>query len=143
LWLCGGLDDGDRPDLLGAVLDLLHAGADPALRIREAWPGAFDASPRMQEIAERYRASMPVRISDTGDVLDSERPYRMLLPDGAEQRVSGDRVEIFRDGRRVEARRLPWLGRSVRRLMLWVQRRGLRRFAKRASRFRSRTGAGQ
>jgi hypothetical protein len=84
---------------------------------------------------------MPVRITDTGDVLDPGRPYRVLLPDGEEQRVSGDRIEIFRDGRCVDERRLPWLERSVRRLVLMLQRRALRRLATRASRFRSRTGA--
>ena len=142
LWLSGGLGDADRPDRLGAVLDLLHPGIDQTLRIREAEPGAFDGSPRLQEIAAHYRASMPVRITDTGDVLDPERPYRVLLPDGDEQRVSGDRIEIFRDGHCVEERRLPWPERSVRRMVLLVQRRILRRFAARASRFRSRTGAG-
>lgn len=138
LWLGGALEDADRPDRLGAVLDLLQPGAVPTLRIREAQPGVYARSARLQEIAAHYRASMPVRISDTGDVLDPERPYRVLLPDGEEQYVVGDRVEIFRDGRRIAQRRLPWLERSVRRLLLFVQRRSLRRFAARAARFRSR-----
>ena len=67
------LEDADRPDRLGAVLDLLQPGAVPTLRIREAQPGVYARSARLQEIAAHYRASMPVRISDTGDVLDPER----------------------------------------------------------------------
>lgn len=138
LWLGGALEEGDRPDRLGAVLDLLQPGPQPNLRVRELEPGTFDRSERLRAIAEQYRVSMPVRITDSVDVLDSERPYRMLLTNGDEQRVSGDRVEVFRDGRLVERRRLPWLERGVRRMLLGIERARLRRFGARAARFRSR-----
>jgi hypothetical protein len=140
LWLSGGLRDDDRPDRLGAVIDLARPGAGPILLIREALPGAFDRSTRLQEIAAEFRGSVPVRITDTGNVLDSDRPYWVLLPHGEEQRVIGERVEVFRDGRRIAERRLPWLERQVRRVALRAQRRRLRRFASRARDFRGRTG---
>jgi hypothetical protein len=55
----GGLRDADRPDALGAVLDVVSQGASTWLEIREAQPGAFERSPRLREIAQEYRASMP------------------------------------------------------------------------------------
>jgi hypothetical protein len=124
LWLRGGLEDGDRPDRLGAVLDLVTAGADTRLEIHEAEPGAFDRSPRLREIAERHRASLPVRVLDVGDVSDPDRPYRILHPDGSEEHVAGERVVRLRDGRVVEERRLPWLERVVgRAIAAWRRRR--------------------
>ncbi len=124
LWLSGGLEPGDRPDRLGAVVDLLRDGAEPRIGIQEAEPGAFDRSPRLREIAERYRESMPVRVVPPGAVLDPDRPFRVLLPGGVEHRVRGDRIEIFRDGVAVGERRLPWLERWLRRA--WNDLRGLR-----------------
>jgi Fe-S-cluster containining protein len=122
LWLQGGLEERDRPDRLGAVLDVVTAGAETRLEIHQADPEAFDRSARLREIAERYRAAMPVRILDVADVLDPDRPYRILLPpsrgDGgarAELRVEGERVTELRDGAVVGERRLPWLERLVRR----------------------------
>ena len=126
LWLGGALEEGDRPDRLGAVLDLASRGGLPELVVHEREPGAFDASPRLREIAEAYRASMPVRVLGGADVLDADRPFRILLPGGEEQRVSGARVEIWRDGARVEVRGAPWLERLVRRLSLAVRRLRLR-----------------
>jgi hypothetical protein len=82
LWLGGGLRDDDRPDALGAVLDVVSRGASVWLEIREAQPGAFERSARLREIAHEYRASMPVRIGDSADVLDPERRFRVLLPNG-------------------------------------------------------------
>ncbi len=124
LWLQGGLDEGDRPDRLGAVLDVLAVGEGHRLEIREATRGSFDRSPRLQEIAARYRAAMPVRITDVESPLDPDAPFRVLLPNGEEQRVVGDRVSLLRDGAVVEERRLPWLERTVRRLVLaWRLRR--------------------
>lgn len=118
LWLSGGLDDADRPDRLGAVLDLASRGGLPELVVHEALPGAFERSARLREIAERHRVAMPVRILDAARVLDPERPYRVLLPGGEEQRVAGERIEILRDGRLVAERRLPWLERLARRMLL-------------------------
>ncbi|MDX1649145.1 MAG: hypothetical protein R3263_04755, partial [Myxococcota bacterium] len=117
LWLQGGLGEEDRPDRLGALPDLVSDGGLPRLELREAWPGAFDASPRLREIAARFRRSMPVRVRPPGDPLDADAPFRVLLPDGEEQRVHGDRVTVLRDGVPVAERRLPWLERSVRRIV--------------------------
>ena len=50
------------PDHLGALIDILTEGGSTRLSIQEAVPAAFDASPRLQEIADQYRASMPVRV---------------------------------------------------------------------------------
>lgn len=116
LWLQGGLEDDERPDRTGGVVDLETTGIGLRLAIREARPGAFEASPALQSIAERYRDSMPVRISDTRDVMDPDRPFRVLLADGVEHRIEGERVEIHRHGLLVETRRLPWLERWARRL---------------------------
>jgi Fe-S-cluster containining protein len=131
LWLQGALEDCDRPDRLGAVLDLVTAGTQTRLEIHEAEAGAFERSPRLREIAERHRAAMPVRILDVGDVLDPERPYRILLPpqepDGSvacELQVRGEHVTELRDGVVVAERRLPWLERALRRVAIaWRQRR--------------------
>ena len=49
------------------------------LEIRESRPGLFEASTRLAAIAEDYRSSMPVQITDVGDVLDPDRSYRLLL----------------------------------------------------------------
>jgi hypothetical protein len=95
LWLGGGLRDDDRPDALGAVLDVVSQGASVWLEIREARPGAFERSARLREIAGEYRQSMPVRISDTADVLDPERRFR-VLPAGRRGAPRRGRV----DGRR-------------------------------------------
>lgn len=127
LWLTGALDEEDRPDRLGAVLDLLTEGASPTLVIREASPGAFEASPRLRAIAERYRKTVPVRVSDAHDVWDPDRPFRLLLADGVEQRVAGDRIRVYRDDAFVEERRLPWLDRAWRRAVLAVRALRLRR----------------
>ena len=120
LWLQGGLEDDERPDRTGGIVDLETTGIGLRLAIREAHPGTFDASPALRAIAERHRGSMPVRISDTGEPMDPDRPFRVLFADGLEQRVAGDRIEVYRDGVRVETRRLPWLERQVRRILLAV-----------------------
>jgi len=127
LWLRGGLDDTDRPDRLGAVLDVAFEGDGPFLAVREAEAGAFQRSPRLREIAERYRESMPVRITSASDVMDPDRSYRLLLPGGEDQLVEGERITVFRDGRALATRRMPWLERSLRRLVLRFQARRLRR----------------
>jgi hypothetical protein len=122
LWLAGSLEEGDRPDRLGAVLSLSTEGETPTLFVHEAQRGAFDASPRLQELAEHWRQSLRVRVSDSEDVLESDRPYRVLLAGGEEHRVAGDRVDVYRDGTRVESRRLPLLDRSLRRAALALRR---------------------
>lgn len=127
LWLQGRLEEADRPDRLGALLDLASRGGLPELVVHEASPGAFARSARLREIARGYRASMPVRILDSAGVLDPDRPFRVLLPDGEEQRVAGERIEIWRDGVRVAERRLPWLERLARRAALAARRLRLRR----------------
>jgi Fe-S-cluster containining protein len=129
LWLGGGLEEAERPDLLGAVLDVVSDGATVRLEIREAVPGSFDDSERLQAIGERYRVSMPVRISDVGDVLDPDRPYRVLLPGGEEYRVRGEWTEVVHSGRITQRRRLSWIERAARRVILAVRRfrqRGMR-----------------
>jgi hypothetical protein len=126
LWLQGGLRDGDRPDRLGALLDLVSAGGAPRLAIHEASAGAFERSPRLQEIAAEYRRSMPVRVTLAQNVLDADRGYRELLPDGSELRIRGDRVETWREGRLMSTERMPWLERLVRRVVLWAQAQRVR-----------------
>lgn len=124
LWLQGGLKDDERPDRLGGVVDLETTGIGLRLAIREARRGAFDASPALQAIAERYREQMPVRISDAEDVMNPDRPFRVLLADGIEQRIQGESMEIHRRGLPVETRRLPWAERLGRRLSIaWRSRR--------------------
>lgn len=124
LWLQGGLEDDERPDRTGGIVDLETTGVGLRLAIRETRPGAFDGSPSLQAIAERFRSSMPVRITDAQDPMDPDRPFRVLLAEGVEQRVAGDRVELWRGGRQVESRRLPWLERMARGVALaWRARR--------------------
>ena len=113
-WLAGALHDDDRPDRLGAVLDLVSRAGGIRLVIRQAEPDAFDRSARLQAIAEEMRRSMWVEIRDVEDVLDPERPFRVLQPGGDELRMRGDRVEVVRAGRVIERRRLPWLERIAR-----------------------------
>jgi hypothetical protein len=123
LWLGGGLRDDDRPDLLGAVLDVVSQGGSAWLEIREAEPGTFDRSARLREIAGEYRASMPVRIADTADVLDPQRRFRVLLPNGEERLVSGEWTTVVRPDAPDTPLRLPWLERWVRRISLALRRR--------------------
>jgi len=127
LWLQGGLDAGDRPDQLGAVMDLVTEGGATRFVVQEAHPGAFDATPRLAEIAAHYRESMPVRIVEAGNVLDPDRPYRVLLPSGEEQRVRGETIELYRDGARVGELRMGWIERMARRLAVRFRTRRVRR----------------
>jgi hypothetical protein len=127
LWLRGKLGDDDRPDRLGAVLDLVETGPVLRLSIRQATPDAYDRSPRLQEIAEEFRAFVPVRITDVDDVLDPDRPFRVLLPGGEEQRIAGEQIRVMRDGIAIETRRAAWPQRLARRIALRWQARKLRR----------------
>jgi Fe-S-cluster containining protein len=133
LWLQGGLEEEDRPDRLGAVLDLLTEAGTTHLAVREVSPGAFERAPRLRAIAERYRAFLPVRITDTRDVMDPDAPVRLLLPDGEERRVEGEWVSVFREGRLAERRRLPASQRLARRVLLRVRRWRLERVRRRAA----------
>ncbi len=126
LWLQGGLEPGDRPDRLGAVLDLVTRGETPALLVHEAEPGAYERSERLRALIERFRVAMPVRILDTRDLLDPDRPSRRLLPGGLEERSAGDWLLRLRDGVVVERRRLPPLDRWLRRLAVALRLRWLR-----------------
>lgn len=122
LWLQGKLDVEDRPDRLGAVLDLVHEGGGALLAIREAVAGATEASPRLALIAARYREAMPVRITRAADALMADTPVRTLLAVGEELVVTGDRVVRLRAGVEVARERAPWLERAARRLRLAWQR---------------------
>ena len=126
LWLQGKLEEQDRPDQLGAILDLVSEGTLPRLTIREARPGAHDESPRLQSIAARFRQSMHVQITDTSDVLDADTPYRVLLPNGEDHTVVGDRTIIRHSDGRTEEKRLPWMERQLRHAILSVRRFRLR-----------------
>ncbi len=128
LWLQGKLDDGDRPDRLGAVLDLVSEAGMPILEIREATPGATERSPRLQEIAERFRRTTTVRITDTHDVLSGDAAYRLLLPNGETRLVEGDTTTISHPDGRTETTTLPWLDRTLRRAVLALQRLRLSRW---------------
>lgn len=132
LWLQGGLEDGERPDRTGGIVDLETTGVGLRLAIREARRGAFDASPALQSIAARYRDQMPVRISDAEDVMNPDRPFRVLLAGGVEHRVEGERVEVRQEGRLIERRRLPWAERWARRLANGWRARRLARWPARS-----------
>jgi hypothetical protein len=122
LWLAGGLTDGDRPDKLGAVVDILTLGSETRLSIQEAGPGAYDASTRLQEIAAQYRESIPVRIVEAGNVLDPDRPFRVLLARGEEHRVEGEWTTLKRPGEAPRRLRLSWVARIARRAGIWLRR---------------------
>ena len=126
LWLAGGLDEADRPDRLGAILDVATEGGTSRLRVHEVVPGAYERSERLRAIVARYREAMPVRISSVAQVDDPLAPLRELGPGGSEQRIEGDWLVRLADGREGERRRLPWLERRLRRIALAVRRRKLR-----------------
>jgi len=127
-WLGGAFEQDDRPDRLGAVLDLLPRGPAIHLVVRLADADALARSPRLRAIVQETRAAMPVEIRDVEDVLDPERPYRVLQPDGSEHRVAGARLELWRDGRCVERRRAPWLERLVHAVLRRLESRRLSRW---------------
>jgi hypothetical protein len=114
LWLQGGLDEEDRPDRLGAVLDLVTEAGVPRLAVREVTPGASEERPRLRAIIARYREGLPVRISDVADVMNPGAPFRVLLPGAEEHRLAGDVRETWRGGECVETRKLPFTERIAR-----------------------------
>lgn len=129
LWLQGGLEEDERPDRTGGIVDLESVGIGLRLGIREVRRGSFDASAALQQIASRYRSEMPVRITDTEDVMNPDHPFRVLLADGLEHRVAGDRIDVYRDEVLVEQRRLPWAERVARRVGNWWRNHRLRRMS--------------
>ena len=96
------------------------------LAIREARPGAFEASARLQAIAAAARETMEVRITCADDVMNADRPFRVLLPGGEERRIEGEWTTVLRDGETVARERMPRIERIVRRISLAWQRRRLR-----------------
>ena len=127
-WLGGAFEDGDRPDRLGAVLDLQSRGDSVRLVVRQMDSGALSRSPRLQEIVSETRRSMPVEIRDVDDVLDPDRPYRVLQPDGDELEIEGDRVRVSREGQLLYEQRAPWLERTARATLQRVHAWRLRRW---------------
>jgi gamma-glutamylcyclotransferase (GGCT)/AIG2-like uncharacterized protein YtfP len=131
MWLQGGLDEADRPDRLGAVLDVVVEAGVQRLSIREARAGTYDASPRLQAIAARYRESMPVKLSSAERALDPDAPFRLFLADGEERRVARETVEVWRGAVLERRERLPWAERMLRRgLLAWQGWRLRRRYAR-------------
>ncbi len=126
LWLSGGLDEADRPDRLGAVLDVATEGGVTRLRVHEAAPGIYESSERLRAIVAGYRESMPVRISDVSRAGDPAAAVRELGPADTELRIEGDWLVQIEGERETERRRLPWLERRLRRLALFFRRRKLR-----------------
>ena len=126
LWLQGGLEDADRPDRLGAIVDILTQAAETRISIQEANPGAFDSSSRLQEITNQYRQTMTVRLVEAGNFLDPDRPFRILLADGEEQRVEGEWIATIRNGETVSRQRMPWLQRLARRISIFLRERRVR-----------------
>ena len=122
LWLQGGLELADRPDRIGAVIDLSTREGPAYLGIRQLREGTFESSPRLQEIAEAFRETVPVRVTRAEDAENASRPYRVLLADGFEQRVEGEWVEEIRNGKSLGQRRIPRIERGFRQLRLAWQR---------------------
>ena len=125
LWRQGGLEDDERPDATGGIVDIESAGIHLRLGIRLRRLDAFETSSKLRKIAERYRNEMPVRITDPADVMNPDRPFRVLLPEGLEHRVSGEKFEIYRDGVLVEEKNLLWAERWAQRLSNWWRSRML------------------
>ena len=125
LWRQGGLGDDERPDLTGGIVDLETVGVGLRLGIRLRERGLLEKSPKLLEIARRYRSEMPVRITDAEDVLNPDRPFQVLLADGLEQRVEGERIEVYQDGTLIKKIRLRVLERLARRASIWWRSRKL------------------
>ncbi len=127
-WLGGAFEDGDRPDRLGAVLDLQSRGDSVRFVVRQLDSGALDRSSRLREIVSEMRRSMAVEIRDVDDVLDPERPYRVLQPDGRDLEIEGDLVRARREGQLLYEQRAPWLERTARAIQQRVHAWRLRRW---------------
>ncbi len=127
LWLQGGLEEDERPDATGGIVDLESRGTGVGLVIREISVGAFEKSPALQTIARRYREEMPVRIIDTDDLMNPDRPFRVLAANETEYRVCGEWTELYRQGKFVSRRRLGWAERLARRVGIAWRLRRMRR----------------
>ena len=127
MWLRGKLRDKDRPDRLGAVLDLVPVGGSVRLSIRQATPHVFDQSPRLQQIAAEFREHTAVRVTDVSAVLNPDHPFRVLLANGEEQHVAGDTVTTFRNGVALETTRMHWPERLARKVAIRWREFALRR----------------
>ena len=125
LWRQGGLEDDERPDATGGIVDLETVGVGLRLGIRLKEHGDFENSPRLLAIAERYRSEMPVRITDAVDVMNPDRPFQVLLPEGVSHRVEGTRIDVYHDGVLVEQKVLGWADRWARRVSIWWRSRRL------------------
>jgi len=135
-WLGGAFGDEDRPDRLGAVLDLVARGPMVHLVVRQADPQALDRSARLRAIVSETRRSMPVEIRDVDDVLDPDRPWRLLRAE-EELELAGDEVRVLREGRVVSRRRAAWPARVLRRIAQRVQMLRLSRWPSHEERMRS------
>ncbi len=122
MWLQGRFKDEDRPDRLGAILDLLNDGMAVRLSIQEAKVGALDGSTRLQEIAAEYRESMTVRVVEAGNEDDPDRPFRVLQGGGLEYRVRGEVISHYRDGDLLYEKRLPFVERILRRAAVQLRK---------------------
>jgi len=127
LWRQGGLEDDERPDVTGGIVDLETVGVGLRLSIRVEGRGDFEKSQPLQAIAERYRNEMPVRVSDAEDVMNPDRPFRVLMPAGVMHHVEGERIDVYQDGVHVERSVLPWAERWARRLSIAWRNHGLHR----------------
>jgi len=125
LWRQGGLEDDERPDATGGIVDLETVGVGLRLGIRLRELGQFERSPNLVAIAERYRSEMPVRITDAEDVMNPDRPFRVLLPERVLHHVEGIRIDVYRDGELIEEKILPWAERWARQLSIWWRNRWL------------------
>jgi len=125
LWRQGGLEEDERPDATGGVVDLETVGIGLRLGIRLQKLEQFERSPKLLAIAERYRSEMPVRVTDTEDVMNPDRPFEVLLPEGVSHRVEGSRIDVYRDGVLIEERVLPWAERWARQGLIWWRNRRL------------------
>jgi Fe-S-cluster containining protein len=126
LWRQGGLEEDERPDATGGIVDLETVGVGLRLGIRLKERGQFERSPKLLAIAERYRSEMPVRITDAEDVMNPDRPFQVLLPEGVSHRVEGTRIDVYRDGVLTEQRVLGWADRWARRVSIWWRNQRLR-----------------
>ena len=112
--------------MTGGIVDLETMGIGLRLGIRMRKLDEFDGASKLLAIAERYRSEMPVRLSDADDVMNPDRPFRVLLPEGVEHRIFGERIEVYRAGVLVEEKTLPWAERWGRRVSIWWRNRTLR-----------------
>lgn len=135
MWLQGGLDEADRPDRLGAVIDVVVEAGVQRMAIREAKAGTFESSARLQEIAARHREQMPVKLTTAELAMDPDAPFRLLLAGGEERRIAGDSIEVWRDGQLVRRERFPWLERALRKMVIGWRAWRLRRLYSRPSEF--------